>query len=418
MQQPPVRARTILRKTRISAAVLLVAAITSACEAQSARTATPARVDSIPFALEESRIYVPVRDSVHSLGWFILDTGAQPSGVDAAVAQLWRATPLDSMLSTGAGGGRTRSFTIRGRPLAVGNVPFETRTLYVTPYDTLLGAVSGRVVSGIIGSAFFYQHDVTIDFDRRMLFVRPPGTSTPATGAITLPFTLRSDVPFSVGTLRLPDGRVIDANYLIDLGAKATVLFGEPFLRRTGVDSALTGPSFVAPLGAGVGGRTRYRFTRVPEITIGSDATLRWNDLVVGLSVGGTIASSYFDGLFGLDMLLRYTPTFDYKRSRLILVPRARPPASSEIDLSGLFLLEERTPRAVRTSAIVDSSPASDANMAVGDELLEIDGHATATMTLAQIRDVLRSEPGRRIAVKLRRGSSVLEKVIVLRKMA
>ena len=322
------------------------------------------------------------------------------------------------MLSTGAGGGRTRSYTIRGRPLSVGNVAFETPTLYVTPYDTLLGAVSGRVVSGIIGSAFFYQHDVTVDFDRRMLFVRPPGTSATPNGAIVLPFTLRSDVPFSPGTLRLPSGRIVNTNYLIDLGAKATVLFGEPFLRRTGVDSALTGPSFVAPLGAGVGGRTRYRFTRVPEITLGSDTTVRWNDLVVGLSVGGTISSSYFDGLFGLDMLLRYTPTFDYKRSRLILVPRARPTAPSEIDLSGLFLVEARTPRAVRTSAIVENSPASDANIAVGDELLEIDGHTASTMTLAQIRDVLRSEPGRRVALKLRRGSSVLEKTVVLRKMA
>jgi C-terminal processing protease CtpA/Prc len=80
--------------------------------------------------------------------------------------------------------------------------------------------------------------------------------------------------------------------------------------------------------------------------------------------------------------------------------------------------VEERTPRAVRTSAIVESSPASEANIAVGDELLEIDGHAASTMTLAQIRDVLRSEPGRRLTLKFRRGSSVLEKTVVLRKMA
>ena len=70
----------------------------------------------------------------------------------------------------------------------------------------------------------------------------------------------------SPGTLHLPNGRTITANYLIDLGAKATVLFGEPLLRRTGADSALTGRSVVAPLGAGVGGRTCYRFTRVPDV--------------------------------------------------------------------------------------------------------------------------------------------------------
>lgn len=393
-------------------------ATTSARTAQTPAPTKAAALDSVPFELEDARIYVPVSDSSGLLGWFILDTGAGPSGVDVGIAARWRARAIDSSLSTGAGAGRTRSSTIPGRPLRVGRIPFRTETLNVLPLDSLLGAVSGRVVSGIIGSAFFYQHAVTIDFDTRQLYLGPAGTLGTVPGATEVAFTLQSDVPHVAGTLRLPDGRTLDANYLVDIGAKATVLFAEPFLERHHVGEALTGASFTAPLGAGVGGRTRYRFTRVPEVAIGADGGARWNDLVVGLSVGGTLGASYYDGLFGLDMLTRYTPTFDYATRRLVLAPRANPPASSEIDLSGLFLTEERSPRAVRVSTVLEPSPAKDASIAVGDEVVAVDGKPASSLTLAQIRDVLRSRPGRRVELRLRHGDRVVARTITLRRMA
>jgi hypothetical protein len=238
-------------------------------------------------------------------------------------------------------------------------------------------------------------------------------------GSTEIPFELRNDVPFSAGALRLPDGRRIDATYLIDLGAKATVLFAEPFIERHRVREAITGPSFTAPLGAGVGGRTRYRFVRVPEVTLGpGGAPLTWNDIVVGLSVDGTLRSSFYDGLFGLDMLQRFRPTFDYARSRLVLEPRANPPAPSEIDLSGLFLVEARSPRAVRVDAVAPGSSARDAGVAVGDEVVRIDGQPASAMTLAQMRDVLRSRPGRHVELELRRNGESLKRTITLRRMA
>ena len=117
-------------------------------------------------------------------------------------------------------------------------------------------------------------------------------------------------------------------------------------------------------------------------------------------------------------MLTRYTPTFDYAKRRLVLAPRANPPASSEIDLSGLFLVEERSPRTIRVSAVLDQSPAKDAAIAIGDEVVGIDGKEASAMSLAQIRDVLRSQPGRRVQVRVRRGERVVAQTITLRRMA
>ena len=156
----------------------------------------------------------------------------------------------------------------------------------------------------------------------------------------------------------------------------------------------------------------------MPAVTIGANPPLRWADVVVGLSVGGTLGASYFDGLFGLDMLTRYTATFDYARQQLVLEPRANPPASSEIDLSGLFLVEERSPRTVRVSSVIDDSPAKAAGLVAGDELLAVDGTPASRLSLARIRDLLRSHPGRQVELRLRRGDRVVAQTITLKRMA
>ena len=220
--------RTHPMLTGLAFVAVAASAVATTDNAFSSSAPSAIDVDSIPFELEDSRIYVPVSDSSGSLGWFILDTGAQPSGVDVAVAARWQARARDSTLSRGAGNGRSMTRTIAGRELRVGSVAFRPPSLNVVAFDSLLGAVSGRVVSGLIGSRFFYEHTVTIDFDRHTLYLRRPGTLGNIAGATTLPFTLRSDVPFVQGTLQLPDGQRIDANYLVDIGAKATVLYAEP----------------------------------------------------------------------------------------------------------------------------------------------------------------------------------------------
>jgi C-terminal processing protease CtpA/Prc len=67
---------------------------------------------------------------------------------------------------------------------------------------------------------------------------------------------------------------------------------------------------------------------------------------------------------------------------------------------------------------VLDQSPAKDAAIAVGDELVGIDGKEASTLSLAQIREMLRSQPGRRVELRVRRGERVVAQTITLRRMA
>src|SRR5258708_28920077 len=70
-------------------------------------TATPAT--NVRFEYEEGRVYVPVSAVVHGhpvpLGWFILDTGAAPVCLDAAVARRLGLAVPPPEAQTGAGSG-------------------------------------------------------------------------------------------------------------------------------------------------------------------------------------------------------------------------------------------------------------------------------------------------------------------------
>ena len=113
-----------------------------------------------------------------------------------------------------------------------------------------------------------------------------------------------------------PDGTVIPMRLLVDLGAKSTLLVSEHFIGEHGLMARFP-KTVVSPLGAGVGGATRYAFTRLPRLALGARGdALVTDSLVAGLSVGGTLRSSWYDGLLGADFLKRYRVIFDYSRSR------------------------------------------------------------------------------------------------------
>ena len=78
---------------------------------------------SIPFELEDARVFVPVRAADDSVRWFIFDTGAQPTIVDANVAATLRLAVADAGSTTGAGRGSLRQGRAHSVALRVGTVP-------------------------------------------------------------------------------------------------------------------------------------------------------------------------------------------------------------------------------------------------------------------------------------------------------
>ena len=405
----------------LAALLSLGDAVAGVAGAQSTRARdVPRTVATIPFVLDDARLYVPVRVPLGGQGstvrWFIFDTGAQPTVLDAALADSMGVHVTPSGTTTGAGGGTTRVGDGGLLTLDVSGIPLGPVSVRIAPLDSLLGATSGRDIPGIIGSRFFREHVVQLDFDSLVVRADDARTFRPPRAAVVVPLDVEGDIPYARGWLTTADGRRVSLRMLVDLGAKSTLLLTEPFIRAQRLEGAFAS-HVESPLGAGMGGVTRYAFARAPLLEIAtSSVPLRMPDALVGLSVRGTLRSTGYDGLLGADFLARYRVTFDYARRRMYLEPRVPVPPRVELDMSGLYLLTDRASRGIIVQEVRPGSPADSAGVRPGDALVALDGQSAAEMSLAAVRRLLRSENGRVVRLTLARDGRTREAALTLRR--
>ncbi len=365
----------------------------------------------MPFEYEGARVYVPVEVSgrVH---WFILDTGAQSTVIDDGLATSLGMRGHDTSATTGAGSGAMRQSRGDDIAIRVGGRVLTLRRPPIAPIDALLSRYTGRHAPGILGSRFFIDVVVTLDFDEHVVTVRDSVERDDLIGAASVPLEIEGGVPSVRATLRFAGHVAVNANLLVDLGAKSTLLLAEPFIERAGLGD-LQSSGVRSSLGSGVGGETRYSFVRLDGLDVGPDPRAHLDSAVVGLSIGGTIRQRAFDGLLGAEFLRRYHVTFDYRGRRLLLRPRRPALPTLECDMSGIFVTASGP--ALRTFAVADvatGSAAANGGIRVGDRIVSIGGRDAGAMTLGDVRAALLGPVNARVILVLIRAGERTEAVI------
>jgi len=396
---------------RLRKAVLPLALLLSAL-AQSALALSVVPADpSMPFRFEDLRVYVPGVIGTRS-GEFVLDTGADDVMIDPATADAvgLHAAALHS--EHGAGRGSLQMGDGGAASLSVGGVPLKVASADVAAINQVLRPYNGLDISGVIGAPFFQAHVVEIDFASRRLVLHDPATFAYQGPGVRLPFQFVDGDPVVQGELVLADGARLPLRLLIDLGAKADLLVAEPFIKEHQLMTRM-GPTVTEPLGAGVGGETRYAFARLAGLTAGEELAAK--DLIAGLSVNGTLRGGDYDALLGAGFLQRYRVIVDYPHQAMILEPREPAPAE-RFDRSGVFLVA-RDPGLGRfvVRDVVAGSPADQAGVRSGDVIEAVDGRAARGLRIWDVRGAL-SAPGEAVVtLTLRRGGRRLSAPVRLK---
>jgi len=394
-------------KDRIIRALIVPAAL----HAGAAQPSASSGQATIPFVYDEPRIYVPVSSANGPLGLFVLDTGAGDSLIDTTVSAEAGVRIVADEDVRGAGRGSLAVGATDAVTLYVGRTPLRIDSAIVAPLDATLFPYSGRHIGGLIGAQFFHEHIVAVDFGQRRLELRDPKSFVYRGDGVRLPFKFVSNIPMVTGVITLADGTRLKLRLLVDVGAQADLLVTEPFVAAHPKLAKLS-PSIIEPLDAGVGGETRYAFTRLPRLEIGP---LSAANLIAGLSVNGTLRGGGYDGLLGARFLQRYRVTFDYARREIILEPSPLAPPD-RFDRSGAFITQDpKDPHRFTVHWVAPGSPAAEAGLAVGDIVRTLAGRAADAWTLNQLRAALSAEDAAAVPITVERGGRSIEASISLR---
>jgi S1-C subfamily serine protease len=157
-------------------------------------------------------------------------------------------------------------------------------------------------------------------------------------------------------------------------------------------------------------GTVPARIARVPVIEIdGARSALRADGVDVGVlqsdlsQVLSRVTRETIHGLIGYSFLKRYRVALDYPNRVLWLDPIPGYKDDRPLEYCHVGLQLERQDGAVVVMGVVEGSPAAQAGIARGDQVVALDGMSADTIDLLALTRRMEGEPGRALTLVMRR---------------
>lgn len=288
----------------------------------------------------------------------VLDSGVGVTVLDinfAAKLGLHRRAEFQGIgLTGGANGSVAEGILIR-----VGNLSVRTQTTSL--FDmAALSAAAGRQLVAIIGRDLFGASVVDIDFAKRQIAFRSPAATLDHNGLV-LPLNATAqnmrEIPISIE--RSPTVPAV-----FDLGSDTPLYVSAEYATQSGL---LDGKRTSTSLSAGIEGTTPNRVAVLKHVMLGKTT---FHDVPVEIPERWTHQVPAF---IGLPILGRFRLGIDFRRDRLSILPLA--------ELINLPFRKDRSGvgavvsgGGLKVANVAPGSPAAQAGMRVGDEIVAING--------------------------------------------
>jgi len=355
---------------------------------------------SVPFRLLNNHIYVQASIDGKAPLPFIFDTGATDI-LDVKAAKTL-GIAVEGALPGGGFGDKITAFGLaRVRSVSLGGLTLPDQVFGTTDLSGLI-AVEGADSAGLLGYEFVKRAVLRIDYAKRiMTFTRQEAFHPSGRG---IAFTFAAHIPMVAGTL---DG--FSGQFEIDTGSRGALTLMAPFAAEHDL-AARYHANRSATVGYGVGGPSRALLARAGVLELGGIA-LAAPVAEITTDAGGAAKAARTAGNIGGDILKRYTLTLDYAHRTLWLEPNALASAREVFDRSGLWI--GRAPDGdISVGDVVAGSAAARSGIAVGDEIVSVNGKSAHDIPLYELREQFKGRVGARftLAIKGKQG----ERTVVL----
>jgi hypothetical protein len=341
---------------------------------------------------------------------FLFDTGAGAPVLSARRAAALNLKQVDSVTATGVGGDVEGSLA-KGVSLGVPGVTVLNQRLVLLPID--FPFCEARDIEGIIGYDFIKEFVVEINYDTRRISFFDPSTYHYRARGEVLPLII-AGTPRVRMKIALPGKAPIEGLFEIDTGSDGALTINSPFVKRHELLKALSAQQ--SNKDRGLGGESQRVDTRLGYMQLGR---FKIAAPIVGLSVDvkGAMAEEDNDGPIGNEILSRFKVTVDYSRQRMMLEPTSRLTNPLESDMSGIVIdAEGKDCRIFKVEEVAERSPAAEAGILAGDEIIAIDGKPANQFTSGRIERLLMQDGAKR-SLTLRRDGKARVVAIKLRRL-
>jgi len=355
----------------------------------------------IPFDAYGGAIYVPALINGDSV-WLMLDTGLSRTGLDRDWARTVGIEPVPASSTAVVDTIRLGELTLRNHPVAL--YPLHG-----------LSEASGRLQVGLVGHDVLQHYTVDIDYQQRRVRLFDPARYRYKGAGVTVRFTADADLPLLRAQVKVRGRHAIPARLLLDTGASGLCLIlTTPFAEQHGLGRVA--PAIEAPIGTGLVGELHGTIVRLQELRL-SGVKVPSPTTGLGGEYKGFLGRTDIDGVIGNSVFEGSRLIVDYAGRRAIIEPRPADGSLCDFDMSGLRLAA-RGPglRHIIVDYVVPRSPSAAAGIAVGDELLLIDGRGVAEGDLSDARKALRVDGVVRRLV-LRRDGDTIRVALKLRRL-
>jgi predicted aspartyl protease len=339
--------------------------------------------------------------------WFILDTGAQRTVINAAVVDSLGVELGDEGTATGSAGQSSMRWIPRAT-IRLGDVELRVDSAVSIALSSLEPALGHRI-DGILGHSVFAQYVVEVDYAADTVRLYRPDEYRPDPAARAVPLRI-ADEHAMVDAELFVGGQPVAGTFLLDTGASSELSLNAPFVRQHRLlerVGATTGGGAVM----GVGGTSQSRSGTLDSLRIGG-FTLAGPGVSMSMDTAGALAQDDRAGIMGAEVFRRFRVTLDYPRSRMLLVPTPALTEPFRQGRSGLAVIARGAEfDDLVVAAVQPGSAGEAAGFRPGDQIVSVDGWTPAN--LDSIRDMLRV-PGARITLTVRRGTETLQLLLAL----
>jgi hypothetical protein len=177
---------------------------------------------------------------------------------------------------------------------------------------------------GVLGSGFYRRFVVEVDHAAKSMVLHEPDSFEYTGKGEIVPLRFRKNTPIISASILFPEQPPIRAELEIDTGCDGGVCLGRGFIDENQLEQKL--PQGERSGRQGVGGGTRTRSVKLPQLQIGK---LIVEGPSADLFEKGSPADEGLAGHLGMEILRKFRVIFDYSRKQMIL--ENYPPSGSSV---------------------------------------------------------------------------------------